>query len=121
MWFGSRTDGYGRLRFRGKFLQAHRHSWAMHNGEIPEGLNVLHHCDIRNCVNPTHLFLGTNLDNAIDCINKGRRGRKLDSKKVRAILADKTNSHYALGKKFGVDASLIRRIRRREAWKIIPV
>lgn len=120
LWTGSLNDGYGRFRFENVIKLAHRFSWEIHKGKIPAGMNVLHRCDVRNCVNPEHLFIGSHLDNAIDCINKGRRGRKLNSSTVKMILADPISSHYALGKKFGVDASLVRRIRRREAWKIIP-
>lgn len=53
-------------------VQVHRLSWTIHKGEIPEGLQVLHKCDIRNCINPEHLFLGTNIDNVNDRKSKGR-------------------------------------------------
>lgn len=57
----------------GRFQEtAHRFSWILHNGAIPDGLFVLHHCDVRPCVNPTHLFLGTGGDNIRDCAAKGR-------------------------------------------------
>jgi hypothetical protein len=51
---------------------AHRMSWEMHFGPIPEGMLVLHHCDVRRCVRPDHLFLGTARDNTRDMIAKGR-------------------------------------------------
>lgn len=66
------TGGYGRSCLNGKSQQAHRVSWQLHRGPIPEGMRVLHHCDVRCCVNPSHLFLGTMLDNTQDAINKGR-------------------------------------------------
>lgn len=68
-WRGSLEEfGYGRLQSK----RAHRLSWTLFNGEIPKGLYVLHKCDIRNCVNPDHLFLGTQIDNMRDMVKKGR-------------------------------------------------
>ena len=74
-WLGAiSTWGYGFFRVDGKTRHAHRVSWEMHNGPIPEGLWVLHHCDNPPCVNPDHLFLGTAKTNVADMIAKGRRG-----------------------------------------------
>ena len=64
--------GYAHIRNNGKILLGHRLAWELHNGPIPEGLRVLHHCDVRCCVNPYHLFLGTDSDNMKDCSRKGR-------------------------------------------------
>ena len=63
---GSRTDGSRRGAL------AHRFSWEMHRGPIPTGLHVCHHCDVPSCVNPDHLFLGTDQDNTDDKMRKGR-------------------------------------------------
>lgn len=79
-WAGSinKQSGYGDFHFRRRTYPAHRASWIIHNGEIPtgddyHGICVLHKCDNRICVNPDHLFLGTNLDNIKDSVSKNRR------------------------------------------------
>lgn len=72
-WRGKpHSDGYGRVRWAGRPTYAHRVSFEIANGPIPDGLRVLHHCDNPPCVNPTHLFLGTDADNQRDKWNKGR-------------------------------------------------
>ncbi len=73
LWTGaSQPDGRGNLGRDGKTLSAPRVSWEMANGEIPEGQDVLHECDTPACVNPEHLFLGTQQDNDDDMRRKGR-------------------------------------------------
>jgi len=71
-WTASTRNGYGAFKINGKVEGAHRVSWVLNNGEIPEGLFVCHKCDNPRCVNPEHLFLGTASDNMKDCYNKGR-------------------------------------------------
>jgi HNH endonuclease len=72
-WFATRnTCGYGVFCFRGKNQLAHRVSWLIHKGHIPNGRYVLHRCDNPRCVNPDHLFLGTQTDNMRDAVRKGR-------------------------------------------------
>lgn len=72
IWTAATHQGYGEICYKGKKETAHRVSWELHNGPIPHGLWVLHRCDTRECVNPKHLFLGTQLDNIADCVKKGR-------------------------------------------------
>ncbi len=68
--------GYGKIKVEGKTKRAHRVSWEEFNGQIPEGMCVLHNCDVPACVNPEHLFLGTQADNMRDMKQKSRwRGR----------------------------------------------
>jgi hypothetical protein len=125
-------DGYGRMKLphsKGKRL-AHRASWQVHNGEIPKGLCVLHKCDNPPCVNPDHLFLGTNRDNSDDMVRKNRQAR--GSKSGRAILTEsdvlkirkmyKSNGHniVAISKAFPqVKRVSIHDVVYRYAWKHI--
>ena len=72
-WLGYRNKcGYGRLTFRGKKTLAPRMAWMVFVAEIPDGMKVLHRCDNPPCINPEHLFLGSDRDNVADCIKKGR-------------------------------------------------
>jgi hypothetical protein len=72
-WQRSRQgDGYGNVWYEGHSYLAHRLSWTLHNGPIPEYLFCLHRCDNPPCGNPGHLFLGTNSDNILDAYSKGR-------------------------------------------------
>ena len=79
-WTASQNRlGYGLIHEKRRMLKAHRVSWELHYGKvIPAGLFVCHHCDNPGCVNPSHLFLGTNTDNLRDMSAKGRsRGQKV--------------------------------------------
>lgn len=81
-WTGKHDAfGYGRLWISDKpyvELQAHRFSYTIHIGEIPEGLSILHKCDNPPCVNPEHLFIGTRADNMVDKVQKGRQPRGIE-------------------------------------------
>ena len=75
IWIGANNpDGYGEITVKGKVQSTHRMSYQAFIGPIPKGMQILHKCDIPACVNPRHLFLGTQNDNVKDCIKKGRRG-----------------------------------------------
>ncbi len=65
--------GYGKMRLRGRQMLSHRASFILNTGEIPEGMLVCHTCDNPPCINPDHLFLGTNYDNTMDAVRKGRK------------------------------------------------
>ena len=73
-WQANLGRGYGMFSIEGRSIVAHRVSWTMLRGPIPEGMLVLHKCDNRKCVNPNHLFIGTQSDNVCDMLAKGRGG-----------------------------------------------
>jgi len=76
VWAGSKIrKGYGYWSGGGSRGLAHRHSWALQNGPIPDGLWVLHHCDNPPCVNPAHLYLGTVVENVQDAVSRNRLHR----------------------------------------------
>jgi hypothetical protein len=73
IWQGGKNKcGYGIFNYKDKCILAHRFSWMLYKGDIPEDLCVCHKCDIRNCQNPKHLWLGTHKDNMQDAVKKGR-------------------------------------------------
>lgn len=141
-WLSTRTDkGYGQIRAGGKprrYLLAHRLSYEMVRGPIPEGMVICHRCDNPPCVNPAHLFLGTHSDNMQDMLAKGRglkgvpshpnsvrRGESNGSAKLTAEEVGVIRERYAsggvayasLGEAYGVTAGMIWRIVRRKAWR----
>lgn len=129
IWTGSfGRRGYGRARRDKQTVAAHRLSYEMHFGPIPDDMLVCHHCDVPNCVRPDHLFLGTPLDNMIDMHAKGRaaiEGRhgmakiaETDVPEIRRVHAEGV-SLSELGRKYGVVYTTIRSIVRRETWKHI--
>lgn len=73
LWARSVTGGYGRVHYLGKDSKAHRVAYLLSRGAIPIGLMICHKCDVRICVRPAHLFLGTHLDNMADRNSKGRQ------------------------------------------------
>jgi hypothetical protein len=79
LWTGSRTtNGYGGLNFGGRHWQAHRASWIVNRGPIPQGLLVCHRCDVRTCINPDHLFLGSQKENMADKVAKQGHERRTE-------------------------------------------
>jgi hypothetical protein len=143
LWTGARsTNGYGRiLSTDGRMIGAHRAAWLLTFGEIPSDMEVCHHCDVRLCVRPDHLFLGTQQDNMTDAVNKQRmaagdrhgmrtrpdrrpRGErhgmaKLTAEKVRemrALYLAGGVSQVALGAQFDVHQMTVSRIVRGLYW-----
>lgn len=109
---------------------AHRVSWELAFGEIPKGLSVLHDCDNRKCVNPDHLFTGTQADNMKGMVSKGRsltqngdlnNGRKLNSNQVREIrrLLEDGSTLSTVSEMFGTCYTNCIHIRDRKTWKLV--
>lgn len=90
-WIAAKdSDGYGLFypKTNPNGIGAHRFSWILHNGSIPKGMGVLHKCDNRKCVNPNHLFLGTQQVNVWDMMEKGRQAIRVGAKNGRTILSE---------------------------------
>ena len=121
------TCGYGSIWVVDKHVPAHRLAWELENGPIPFGLWVLHHCDNRSCVNPSHLFLGTRQDNIDDMVQKNRHAffkgedngmAKLTEKdviEIRILLA-KGETKQMIAKQFNVSEGPIYGISRNINW-----
>lgn len=124
-WLGAVSKrGYGDYHFKGKTHRAHRVSWRIFKGEIPDKQCVLHKCDERLCVNPDHLFLGSVKDNQQDAANKGRlpRGKKhhwvkLTEQQVRTVLENPNHlTQCQLASDFNVCEATISHIINRKRW-----
>lgn len=122
------SSGHGRFGIGRNVYWAHRVSWEIYRGPIPDGLCVCHKCDTPACVNPDHLFLGTQKDNLDDMTKKGRdrkavgseNGRsKLNSERVAEIKARIVNGDMLKDIAFdhGVDKSTVSQIKRGLIWK----
>ena len=116
-------DGYCEFRFYNRRIKAHRFIYEECFGFVPDGLHVLHKCDNPPCINPEHLFLGTNQDNIDDKVRKGRQLKgeqipvsKLKEHEAMAILLDKISSARELAERYGVLRGAIWRIKNRTRW-----
>ena len=126
LWTGCTANyGYGQINLGGKYGRrdgAHRVSWILHHGAIPDEMWVLHRCDKTACVNPSHLFLGTQSDNMADAKAKkrmshgvGRWNSKLNPDAVRHIRSS-VESASALARRYGVNERTVRQARNGEKW-----
>jgi hypothetical protein len=116
-------SGYGRVCSGKKPFYAHRVSYEQKHGPIPNGMMALHHCDVKCCVNPDHIFVGTQQDNMTDKVRKNRQAKginhgnaKLTEDQVREIKSSSETS-IKLSAKFNYSASMIRAIKNGYIWK----
>ena len=130
-WTAALFRGYGMfvhcVNRKQKSWPAHRLAWTLLRGPIPEGMHVCHHCDNRKCVNPDHLFIGTNQDNVADMVRKLRHtygernpSAKLTVVKVREIrrLRDQGWTYKDLAEEFKMTLSPIRDVCKWYTWKL---
>lgn len=131
IWRGSRyASGYGSFWYAGKVRSAHRASWLIFRGEIPPGRYVLHRCDVRLCVRPEHLFLGTHQENMDDMAAKGRRASMRFGANPRAKLRGSDVlqirrlrglvSQRDLARAFGVSKTAIYFVQTHRNWREFP-
>lgn len=121
MWTKSLThNGYGRVQIDRKSRKAHRVAYELANGPIPDGRQVCHHCDTPACINPDHLFLGSQLENMRDMIKKGRKvirrgaqhwATKLTDQQIEAIRKD-TRFNRIVAPEYGISKNYVNEIRR---------
>lgn len=127
IWTGNVRNGYGRFSIKSDGIFAHRYSWQLCRGSIPEGICVLHNCpggDNPLCVNPDHLFLGTQVDNNKDKVAKNRQSRgedqgcsKLTTEAVREIRRLPSSTLISLAQRFGVHLATIHHVRHGKTWR----
>lgn len=118
-WTGAKSVGYGRVRLDGRTQWAHRISYVIAHGPIPDGLILLHSCDNPSCVNPDHLRPGTNRDNSQDALQKGRWHSKLTASQVLAIREQGCGgiAIKVLADLYRVSTPTIRRVITHRIWR----
>lgn len=116
-------NGYGKFGYKGRIDTAHRAAWQLFRGPIPQGLWVLHRCDVRSCVNPDHLFLGDRRENTADMMRKHRqaRGERVTGARLTAhdVLRIRRSpaSTATLAASLGVHTITVGNVRNGSSWK----
>ena len=126
-WKGAQDkDGYGIFAFDGKTARAHRVALVLSGVDVPKGGLVCHTCDNPSCVNPAHLYFGSNRQNSDDKMNRGRSVKgarhyaaKLTDADVIAIRS-MDGTHVSIAAMFGISHSNVTMIRQRKTWKHLP-
>lgn len=121
------VQGYPRIVINNKSTLMSRYIYERFIGKIPKGLCILHSCDNPNCINPSHFKIGTNLDNVIDKVNKGRQsilaGEKGANHKLIQIQVDSirndTRMNTVIAKEYEVCKSTIGRIKNNKSWVVL--
>ena len=120
---GKQSDSYGTIQNGRQNLLAHRVSYEIHYGDIPNGLCVCHTCDVRSCVNPDHLFLGTDQDNADDKMAKGRHRlcsiQELSFLDIADIRTNMELKKIELARKYDVSLDMVNAIRKGVVGKYV--
>lgn len=119
-WAGSLRRGYPTVGIKGQSFRLNRYSYELFIGPIPDGVSVLHQCDNALCVNPEHLFLGTQLDNMKDMLRKGRHPRTKFSPAQVLDLIDRIKNgatRKGLARELGVHVHTIQAILKGVTWK----
>lgn len=125
-WSGAKTrNGYGDIYVNGKMIKAHRFSYEVHFGSIPDGMVIRHTCHNPECTNPDHLKIGNQADNMNDAIESGRIARgsrnpnaKLSVDDILSIRSD-SRTNRAIAAQYKVDSSTVSDIKNRKTWRWI--
>lgn len=126
VWMGpiSKRTGYGHMVIKARPFMPHRVAWEVANGPIPSGMFVLHRCDIRTCINPEHLFLGTHKENMRDMQRKQRSasGERNGAAKLTpseiAEIRGSLLSNKRLAAYYGVSPAAIHNIKTMKSWRM---
>lgn len=125
---GGEQSRYGTIWYCNSSIGNHQASWLVHKGPIPQGLLVCHSCDNKRCINPDHLFLGTEKDNIQDCVKKGRRDKRHGERNPAALITEEIVkeiryfcehsglTQQRIAEHFGISQVLVSQIKNKKRW-----